>query len=122
MAKGTRYGGASLTAEETMDPATPQPVRVRRAEIGPMARQVKGEESSPGNSSNPSSGNTAKSNVKNDPLLRQPAPTMENPSTLQEEAAGIVLSTDTDGPKTAKRTRARAPRTTAFDDFGDAFE
>jgi hypothetical protein len=46
MAKATRYGGASLTAEESADPESPQPVKIRRAELGYVDQPNKVEEES----------------------------------------------------------------------------
>lgn len=120
MAKGTRYGGASLTEAESADPLSPQPVRVRRAEIGPMKREVKEEESSLGNSSNPSSENEPKSDAETKASPRQPARTTVSHSSQPEKETGdTARSTGTAGQR-AKRTPAKSARVSTTDDeFGD---
>lgn len=119
MAKGTRYGGASLTEAESADPLSPQPVRVRRAEIGPMKREVKEEESSLGNSSSPSSENEPKSDDETKASPRQPArTTVSHSSQPEKETDDTVRSTGTAGQR-AKRTAKAARVSTTDDEFGD---
>lgn len=121
MAKATRYGGSSLTAEESADPKSPQPVRVRRAEVGPMARkQEKEVELSPGNSSKQSTVSGRKSIDEKSPSHHQPAQTTVSHSNPQEEEEATVTarSTAIAGRKTpAKRARSRSTDEDEFDDF-----
>lgn len=110
MAKGTRYGGASLTADESADPQSPQPVRVRRAEIGPMKREVKEVATSPGSSSNPSSEKEQKSNDATKLSRQRPAPMMESPFSQPEKVTDdTARSTVTDGRKTRRSTKSTDP-------------
>lgn len=124
MAKGTRYGGASLTKAESLDPESPQPVRVRRAEIGYVDREVT---SSVGMDSSRHFGRGKSVSVSESQSLPQPAHTTENLSDQPEqETDSTAPSMATVGRNRTVRPSARRARVTPeieiveideFDDF-----
>lgn len=132
MAKTTRHGGPSFTPEEEAAleyvPKAFDPNRVRRAEVGPMKREQKGEESSPGNNSTVSTNEQPPSKDKPVRNRQEPAPDAENLSSVQDQESANADSTDgnTQGTakgsnkapvKATKRTGARATAISEDDDF-----
>jgi len=128
MARATRYGGPSLTAAETADPVSPQPVRVRRAELGYVDRPNKAEEVSSsltdGGDSTQSSKNSSTSDSKQSGILPSPAHTTESHSNQQETESDYTAdSTATVGrrkpqPQSSKRARSRST-VEDEDEFGE---
>lgn len=114
MASSTRYGGASYTDAELADPVLPEPIRVRRAELGTVDQplEVQEDETWDGGNSIPSSGNKSSSSSKRKASPRKPAPTTENHSSPPVTEDSTVHSTDGDGHET---------ETEFVDDF-DEFE
>lgn len=120
MARATRAGGASYTAEELADPSPPQ--RPRRAEIGFVDRrtaEVKPSVETDGGDSTQFSENEVTPNDKPKASRRRRVPTTESHSNQQEAAVGSdAHSTDTDGQSNPSRQSARV-RSTGEDDFDE---
>lgn len=106
MASTSRYGGPSLTPEESADPSPPsrpERVRVHRAELGfvdqPRPDVPKEVESFPGDNSSASTPKQQTSDDKPKAAPRKRARTTENHSSpIAKEPDSSVHSMDGDGP------------------------
>lgn len=127
MARSTRLNGPSLTPEESADPDSPQPVRVRRAELGivdqPIVEETEEESSADGGHSIHSSEKGQTSSGKPSPARRKPAPVTgshlrQQPQGTAVDAHSVAGSTHKMGTESSKaRSRSTADPDDDFDEF-----
>lgn len=128
MAKATRHGGASMTAEE-FDNAEYVAPRVRRAEVGPMKRAKKGEEKSPGSNSDQSTptqnqqsqtqSDRDQSRVQETDNRSLGGPEAEDASSVDGSTQGMGRASRRGPRKAAKRTEPQKARVRMIDDEDD---
>lgn len=130
MAQASKYGGPSLTEAEAADPAGPQPVRVRRPQLGQVDKETYSPddrlEDAPsaktdGGDSTQSSRKRQTPSGQQSAANRKHAQTTESPLKPQEqESDSTAHSTGGSGRKTGTQpSRSARARTTDDDEFDE---